>query len=186
MCDKALAVRRMTEADLALALEWAAAEGWNPGLHDARSFYAADPQGFLLAELDGAPAGSVSAVRYGADFGFLGLYIVRPEFRGRGFGLKLWRAALDHLGDRIVGLDGVVAQQGNYRRSGFALAFRNIRQRGEGGGRRRPVSSISRQCRSTKLRATTRPLFRRRAMPFSPHGSGNRKPTPSASWTGKH
>ena len=95
MCDKALAVRRMTEADLALALEWAAAEGWNPGLHDARSFYAADPQGFLLGELDGAPAGSVSAVRYGAVFGFLGLYIVRPEFRGRGFGLKLWRAALD-------------------------------------------------------------------------------------------
>ena len=134
MCDKALAVRRMTEADLALALEWAAAEGWNPGLHDARSFYAADPQGFLLGELDGAPAGSVSAVRYGADFGFLGLYIVRPEFRGRGFGLKLWRAALDYLGDRIVGLDGVVAQQDNYRRSGFALAFRNIRQRGEGGG----------------------------------------------------
>jgi ribosomal protein S18 acetylase RimI-like enzyme len=102
---------KMTEADLALALEWAAAEGWNPGLHDARSFYAADPQGFLLGELDGAPAGSVSAVRYGADFGFLGLYIVRPEFRGRGFGVKLWRAALDHLGDRIVGLDGVVAQQ---------------------------------------------------------------------------
>jgi ribosomal protein S18 acetylase RimI-like enzyme len=134
MGDKALAVRRMTEADLALALDWAAAEGWNPGLHDARSFYAADPQGFLLGELDGAPAGSVSAVPYGADFGFLGLYIVRPEFRGRGFGLKLWRAALDYLGDRIVGLDGVVAQQDNYRRSGFALAFRNIRQRGEGGG----------------------------------------------------
>src|SRR5579871_2246741 len=129
MCDKALMIRRMTEADLALALEWAAAEGWNPGLHDARSFYVADPQGFLLGELDGAPVGSVSAVRYDAVFGFLGLYIVRPEFRGRGFGLKLWRAALDCLGDRIVGLDGVVGQQDNYRRSGFALAFRNIRHR---------------------------------------------------------
>ena len=106
----------------------------DPGLHDARSFYAADPDGLLLGELDGAPVGLVSAVRYGSGFGFLGLYIVRREFRGRGFGLELWRAALDHLGDRIVGLDGVVAQQDNYRRSGFALAFRNIRQRGEGGG----------------------------------------------------
>jgi hypothetical protein len=43
-----LIVRNMTEADLALALEWAAAEGWNP--HDARCFYAADPQGFLIGE----------------------------------------------------------------------------------------------------------------------------------------
>jgi hypothetical protein len=45
-----LLVRNMAEADLALALEWAAAEGWNPGLHDARCFYAADPQGFLIGE----------------------------------------------------------------------------------------------------------------------------------------
>jgi ribosomal protein S18 acetylase RimI-like enzyme len=28
----------MSEADLALALDWAAAESWNPGLDDARSF----------------------------------------------------------------------------------------------------------------------------------------------------
>jgi len=132
--DPALALRRMTEAGLARALDWAAAEGWNPGLDDARSFYAADPDGFLLGEFDGRPVGSVSAVRYGPGFGFLGLYIMKAEFRGRGFGLKLWRAALDHLGDRVVGLDGVVAQQENYRKSGFSLAFRNIRQRGEGGG----------------------------------------------------
>jgi Acetyltransferase (GNAT) domain/Acetyltransferase (GNAT) family len=130
----ALAIRRMSEADLVLALEWAAAVGWNPGLHDARSFYAADPDGFLLGELDGRPVGSVSAVRYGPAFGFLGLYIVKAEHRGRGFGLELWRAALDHLGDRVVGLDGVAAQQDNYRKSGFKLAFRNIRQRCEGGG----------------------------------------------------
>jgi ribosomal protein S18 acetylase RimI-like enzyme len=127
-------VRNMTEADLALALELAAAEGWNPGLHDAHCFYAADPQGFFLAELDGAPIGCVSAVRYGSGFGFLGLYIVKAEHRGQGFGLELWRAALDHLGDRVIGLDGVVAQQENYRKSGFRLAFRNIRQKGGGGG----------------------------------------------------
>ncbi len=129
-----LVVRAMTEADLALALEWAAAEGWNPGLNDAQCFYAADPQGFFVGELDGVPVGCVSAVRYGSGFGFLGLYIVKAEHRGRGFGLELWRAAMDHLGDRVIGLDGVVAQQENYRKSGFRLAFRNVRQRGEGGG----------------------------------------------------
>lgn len=134
MGGKGLVVRRMAQADLELALDWAAAEGWNPGLHDAHCFYAADPDGFFLGELDGVPISSVSAVRYGAGFGFLGLYIVKPERRGQGFGLEVWRTALDRLGDRVAGLDGVVAQQENYRKSGFRLAFRNIRQRGEGGG----------------------------------------------------
>ena len=76
----------------------------------------------------------MSAVRYGSGFGFLGLYIVKAERRGRGFGFALWRAALDHLGERVIGLDGVVAQQENYRKSGFRLAYRNVRRRGVGGG----------------------------------------------------
>ena len=134
MREKSFVLRRMTEADLALALEWAAAEGWNPGLHDAHCFYAADPEGFFVAELDGAPIGCVSAVGYGSSFGFLGLYIVKAEHRGQGFGLELWQAALEHLGGRAIGLDGVVAQQENYRKSRFRLAFRNIRQKGRGGG----------------------------------------------------
>jgi ribosomal protein S18 acetylase RimI-like enzyme len=134
MPDNGFVVRRMREGDLGLALGWAAEEGWNPGLHDARSFYAADPEGFFVGELGGVAVGCVSAVRYGPDFGFLGLYIVKAEYRGRGFGLELWRAALNHLGERSIGLDGVVAQQDNYRKSGFQLAFRNIRQQGEGGG----------------------------------------------------
>ena len=38
----------------------------------------------------------MSAVRYGERFGFLGLYIVKPQHRGKGFGIKLWRAAMEH------------------------------------------------------------------------------------------
>ncbi len=61
------------------------------------------------------------------DFGFIGLYIVRPEYRGRGYGLAIFNEAMRYLEDRCVGLDGVIAQQENYRRSGFKLAYRNIR-----------------------------------------------------------
>ena len=37
-------IRIKTAGELALPIEWAAAEGWNPGLHDAPCFHAADPR----------------------------------------------------------------------------------------------------------------------------------------------
>ena len=42
-----LDIRPMSESDLATAIGWAAAEGWNPGLADAGPFRAEDPGGFL-------------------------------------------------------------------------------------------------------------------------------------------
>jgi ribosomal protein S18 acetylase RimI-like enzyme len=79
------------------------------------------------------PVGCISVVAYDAAFAFLGLYIVRPQFRGQGWGLKLWQAGMKQLGDRNIGLDGVVAQQDNYRKSGFHLEYRNIRYMGSVG-----------------------------------------------------
>ena len=120
-------IRPMRRDELDTALQWAAHEGWNPGLHDAACFHAADPQGFLVGLRGDEPIACISVVRYGASYGFLGLYIVAPEHRGQGHGWALWQAGMAHLGERAVGLDGVVAQQANYRRSGFVLAHRNVR-----------------------------------------------------------
>ena len=83
-----------------------------------------------MGVLDGRPISSISVVRYGETFGFLGFYIVIPEERGRGFGFRLWQAGMARLAGRLVGLDGVPAQQDNYRRSGFELAYRNVRYGG--------------------------------------------------------
>jgi len=133
-------VRCLRADEIRLAIDWAADEGWNPGLHDAASFHAADPQGFLVAEVASAPVGCISAVAYGTGFGFIGLYIVAPAWRGRGIGMRLWNAGMARLGGRVVGLDGVPAQQDNYRRSGFELAWRNVRWGGvaRASGRRPP------------------------------------------------
>jgi GNAT superfamily N-acetyltransferase len=127
-------IHTMTARDLELAAEWAAAEGWNPGLHDAQAYFQADPAGFLIGRLDGKPIASISVVKYGAEFGFLGFYIVIPEYRGQGFGLRIWQAGLDYLTGCTIGLDGVAAQQDNYKKSGFKLAYRNIRCEGHGTG----------------------------------------------------
>jgi GNAT superfamily N-acetyltransferase len=114
-----------------LLLDWAATEGWNPGINDASAFHAADPQGFLMGHLDGKPVTGISVVAADDTFGFLGLYIVHPDHRGQGHGLQTWQAGLAYLGTRTIGLDGVVAQQANYERSGFQRAHRSLRYVGQ-------------------------------------------------------
>ena len=125
-----LEIRSATAAEFATAIDWAAAEGWNPGLDDLPVFHQTDPDGFLMGFLNGKPVSSISVVRYGENYGFLGFYIVAPDHRGQGAGIATWNAGLAHLGGRTIGLDGVVAQQDNYRKSGFILAGRNIRYTG--------------------------------------------------------
>ncbi len=129
-----LHIRTMNREEMDIAVEWAAREGWNPGLHDAESFYAADPGGFLIGELGGKPVASISVVKYGNAFGFLGFYIVKPEHRGKGYGLRIWEAGIERLKGLNTGLDGVVDQQHNYQKSGYELAYRNIRQEGKAVG----------------------------------------------------
>lgn len=122
-----LVVTQATLADWPVISGWAADEGWNPGLSDGPAFFAQDPEGFFLGRIDGEPVSAVSVVNYGADYAFLGCYLVRPDLRGRGHGITTWKTALAHAGNRTVGLDGVVAQQANYRQSGFEPAHRTIR-----------------------------------------------------------
>jgi GNAT superfamily N-acetyltransferase len=118
------------------AVEWAAAEGWNPGLDDAERFHAAAPDAFIGAEHDGEVGGTVSCALYGPHYAFIGFYIVRADLRGRGIGTELFDRALARAGERVVGLDGVLEQQPVYASLGFELAHRNERWSGTGGGER--------------------------------------------------
>ena len=120
----------------ATTVDWAAAEGWNPGLDDAERFLAAGPDAFIGKEVDNAIAGTVSCAIYGPDYAFIGFYIVRSDVRGRGIGTGLFDAALSRAGERVIGLDGVLEQQPVYAALGFELAHRNERWRGTGGGER--------------------------------------------------
>ncbi|MEU3673720.1 GNAT family N-acetyltransferase [Streptomyces griseus] len=116
--------------DIVTLGEWAHEESWNPGLDDGGVFFATDPGAFLFGRLDGEPVTSVSVVRYGSDHGFLGFYLTRPHLRGQGYGLRTWQAGTARLAGRSVGLDGVPAQQDNYRRSGFRTCWSNARYEG--------------------------------------------------------
>jgi hypothetical protein len=135
-------VRNLTAGEIHLAIDWARQEGWNPGLYDAACFHAADPDGFFASLHEGELAAVISVVRYGGTFAFLGLYICRPGLRGMGFGRRVWQAGIAHAGGRTIGLDGVPAQQLSYARSGFELAWRNVRYVGVGSGGGDPVPGL--------------------------------------------
>ncbi|MDM9626073.1 GNAT family N-acetyltransferase [Rhizobium sp. S152] len=124
------AVRPMRPGELELVLEWARQEGWNPGLDDSLAFHDADPSGFFVGAVGEVPVGSISVVKYGDDFAFLGLYIVHPDFRGKGYGKAIWEKGLSSAEGRSIGLDGVTAQQDNYRKAGFEEAYRTVRYGG--------------------------------------------------------
>src|SRR5271169_5231597 len=106
MMNDQLTIRVMDPGEIAIAGDWAAAEGWNPGLADAACFATVDPNGFYIGALGGAPASTISVVNYDDRFAFLGFYIVRPDLRGRGYGLRTWGAGIAHAGPRTIGLDG--------------------------------------------------------------------------------
>lgn len=123
--------------DVRLLLDWSAAEGWNPGLHDAECFFNTDPQGFFIAKNPGGELiGGISAVAYDDEFGFVGFFIVIPSRRGHRVGLSLGYHALNYLDDRVVGLDGVPEKVRNYETHGFKMAYNNIRYQGVSGGGR--------------------------------------------------
>lgn len=113
-----------------IIIQWAKEEGWNPGLHDAASFYAQDPQGFFIARLDHQPIGCSSAVIYDENFAFFGCYIVKREFRHQGYGIQMTRRRLEYVGNRNIGLDGVIHMCDKYANIGFRPAHMNIRYQG--------------------------------------------------------
>lgn len=123
-------IRSLKLNEVRQVLDWAKAEGWNPGLDDAEPFRAADADGFFGCFIDGQLASAISAVRYGNDFGFIGLYICHPDFRGRGLGKRIWDHGMTWLNGRTIGLDGVPEQQANYARMGFRPHYKTIRWSG--------------------------------------------------------
>lgn len=135
-------IRNAKRHEVDLIISWANQEGWNPGIHDAETFFGTDPNGFFLGILNGKPVASISAVAYNDSFGFLGFYIALPSLRGQGLGTEVWNAGMKYLGDRNIGLDSVLEQQKLYERLGFLPCYKSVRHQGAGTGQERKAEGI--------------------------------------------
>lgn len=118
-------------------LAWATEEGWNPGKYDAELFWQTDPAGFLGFYQDDELVGSISLVTYGTRYGFAGLFIVKPDSRGHGFGSQGVSALISRFRDRLdadatIAIDGVFDMQAYYASLGMLFQHRNIRMAGLG------------------------------------------------------
>ena len=127
-----LVFRKLDLDGVKTLVNWAEKEGWNPGLNDAEVFWRTDPDGFYGYFSRGEMIGGGSLVSYNREFGFMGFFIVKPEFRSHGIGRKLWYQRRDALLLRLnegasIGMDGVVAMQPFYKKGGFEIAFRDER-----------------------------------------------------------
>lgn len=118
--------------ELKTLVKWAELEGWNPGPHDADVYWETDPNGFYGYFYKGDLIAGGSIVSYNNEFGFMGFFIVKPEYRSLGIGRKLWYQRRDALLARLnkdasIGMDGVVDMQPFYQKGGFEIAYRDIR-----------------------------------------------------------
>lgn len=119
-------------AAVELLVQYANAEGWNPGPNDAKAFWETDPDGFYGYFKGGELIAGGSIVSYDGEYGFMGLFIVKPEYRSYGIGRKLWFQRRDTLISRLksgasIGMDGVPDMQAFYKKGGFEIAFRDMR-----------------------------------------------------------
>ena len=115
-------MRRITTAEEVrqLILERTALEDRRPGALDHESFFAADKTGFFVGELGGQAISSVSVVKYAENFAFVGQYLVNEPYRGRGFGLRTWKAGMASLKDGCnIGLETFAEKEYFYEKIGF-------------------------------------------------------------------
>jgi ribosomal protein S18 acetylase RimI-like enzyme len=111
-------------------MRWALSLQWSSVIDPSDCYVSSDPSGVLVGLIDGQIIGSISAVRYSPNVGFIGFFIVEEEWRGKGYGKKLFETAMEYMEGRVVGLDAVVERVITYEKSGFNLARWTLRHKG--------------------------------------------------------
>ena len=129
-----LNIRQMALSDIPFAMRMVEMAGWNQIPADWSRLLKVAPGSCFLAEWEGQPAGTATAVRYGTDCAWIGMVLVDPSFRRRGIGMGLIGhciAYLKGLGVRTIKLDATDEGRAVYLKQGFVDEYGTLRYLGE-------------------------------------------------------
>ena len=118
--DSPFVVRSATEDDLKVVTRLGVMENWHFNPHDLVCAYAFDPSAFFVGELNGEVISHINAVKYPGHSAYIGTFIVKKEYRGKGYGKQTWDSAWRSLNHNCtVALDGAPGMIANYKSLGF-------------------------------------------------------------------
>ena len=121
-------IRYLRNNDISLVTKWARNEGFSPGTEDVFIYRHTDRQGVWVGCLNEHPIGCIAGVRYNEDYGFIGLFIVSKKYRGNGYGIQLWKHALEHLQNlSCIGLEAAPDRIKDYSLWGFKPSSKTTR-----------------------------------------------------------
>ena len=118
--------RPMQREDIEVGLELCRLAGWDQVQRDWERFVFAEEASVNLAVhgATGQVVGTVATIRFGTDFGWIGMLLVHPSLQGRGVGAVLLGHATAELSDvASIRLDATPAGHLLYRKHGFVDEF---------------------------------------------------------------
>jgi GNAT superfamily N-acetyltransferase len=125
----------MTAEDLPLGMRLKSQAGWNQTEGDWRRFLAMQPEGCLVAELDGASVATTVVTAFDA-VAWISMVLVEERSRGRGVGKALMIRAVElgeELGCTTIRLDATPLGQPLYESLGFVTQYELTRFAGMAG-----------------------------------------------------
>lgn len=129
-----LSIRPLRESDTDFAYEMTVREKWNVSKSDVKRMLSYEPNGCFIAEVKGLPAAHVFTVTYGT-VGWIGLLIVKAEYRKKGVATLLTKKAIDyplHRGVETIKLEAVPEIADLYRKLRFLDEYDSLRYIGRG------------------------------------------------------
>lgn len=119
-------IQCMEKEDLKVMMEYGMIEDWEYSLDTVDPYYNIDQKGFFKGVIANKIISTILAIRYPGNFAHIGYYFVLPEYRKQGYGLSLFKKALEHCDDCTIGLVSSDEQVKNYEKIGFTISD-NIR-----------------------------------------------------------
>ena len=121
----------LSQEDFVFVTELSTKERWAIGTTDVTHLGPIVEPGFFIGVLDGVRIGHISAVKYNDEdidggFYYVGFYLVDKDYRGRGYGLKIWNVMWESLDKSYnISLDAVNDLVPLYEKMGLQKEWTN-------------------------------------------------------------